>query len=579
MAFHDFRMKKASGCLPEFGTIFMSNRNTKEECFSRRLFGLPLGSADFVKKVKCGMVLFLFEYEQRKLYGVFEAISDGAIDSVPQAYRSSGKLFRAQVQFGVIWKCHPLSEHEFRNAIKDNYYAANKFNFGLSKEQVRRLLWLFESTRVQVHKTLTKKVKRSHSKSSDEWYALGDYTKLEVERNDFAVDVVSPIVSHSWDTETTNFHPQTMCLSDASGSQNSSHGETEQVNSNTVSLVLEDYVIKAPSDNSPKTKGLYSDSPQKRASAFSRLGLVSETAAKEKTYKSEIPKRTLRVLSSLHLAPKAAVKGSKETLEIDKSVHEIMEKLQQRHNSWRKTKENAGSTVDGDENIPLNMRSSVFSRLSCTLEATAEEKVLSAKLDESVNKMKEMSKGKKKNRARKVHIGNDGDYQNSNMTILVTIQGDREMSKRGCGTEKRGGSMLLPEKEERKKRRLSSDGSFVGNENEIPNHDKKVRSEIGLVIREYNSEEKCEVLSNVDSDKLGELDSGARDGCSIDDAVPIPLKTYKRPCLSVSPSVKDAADMEVIVDMAKIEHFNASIDTDEGECCEQNAEQELEFFL
>lgn len=59
-----------------------------------------------------------------------------------------------QIRFSVIWNCGPLPEREFRDAIKENYYEANKFQFGLSKEQVYRLLWLFESRKVRVQKSL-----------------------------------------------------------------------------------------------------------------------------------------------------------------------------------------------------------------------------------------------------------------------------------------------------------------------------------------------------------------------------------------------------------------------------------------
>lgn len=89
--------KRATADFPEFGAIFMSSRTTKEECLARKLFGLPLASADFVQNVRSGMILFLFEYENRKLYGVFEAVSDGNIDILPHAFRSSGKSFPAQV--------------------------------------------------------------------------------------------------------------------------------------------------------------------------------------------------------------------------------------------------------------------------------------------------------------------------------------------------------------------------------------------------------------------------------------------------------------------------------------------------
>ena len=35
-----------------------------------------------------------------------------------------------------FWHCSPLSEDEFGEAIKENYYSAKKFNFGLSEVQV-----------------------------------------------------------------------------------------------------------------------------------------------------------------------------------------------------------------------------------------------------------------------------------------------------------------------------------------------------------------------------------------------------------------------------------------------------------
>ncbi|XP_048131171.1 uncharacterized protein LOC115739084 isoform X2 [Rhodamnia argentea] len=136
------------GQLPEVGAIFMSNTGTKEECLEKMLFGLPSSHVDFVRRVKAGMILFLFEYEQRELHGVFEAASNGEINIISSAYTSSGKQFPAQVRVSRIWHCYPLSEQEFRGAIEDNYFSANKFNFGLSYGQVHRLLCLFDSRKI-----------------------------------------------------------------------------------------------------------------------------------------------------------------------------------------------------------------------------------------------------------------------------------------------------------------------------------------------------------------------------------------------------------------------------------------------
>ncbi|XP_044469231.1 uncharacterized protein LOC123198585 [Mangifera indica] len=143
------------GCVPEFGAIFMSNKATKKECFRRKLLGLPSSQANFVRRVKAGMLLFLFEFERRELHGVFQASSNGAMNIVPDAYCSSGKQFPAQVKFTPLWHCGPLSEYEFRDAIQENYYAAKKFNFGLSEDQVYRLLHLFSLRKLKPQRHLS----------------------------------------------------------------------------------------------------------------------------------------------------------------------------------------------------------------------------------------------------------------------------------------------------------------------------------------------------------------------------------------------------------------------------------------
>lgn len=85
------------GEVPEFGAIFMSSIATKRECFKKKIMGLPLSKANFVKQVKCGMVLFLFEFERRELFGVYRASSDGAVNIAPHAFSSSGDCYPAQV--------------------------------------------------------------------------------------------------------------------------------------------------------------------------------------------------------------------------------------------------------------------------------------------------------------------------------------------------------------------------------------------------------------------------------------------------------------------------------------------------
>jgi hypothetical protein len=84
------------------GAIFMSNSETREHCFGAGVFGLPPEYAQFVAKVRQGMPLFLFDYTERKLYGVFEATSDGGMDIRRGAFSSTGRTYPAQ----VICPCH-----------------------------------------------------------------------------------------------------------------------------------------------------------------------------------------------------------------------------------------------------------------------------------------------------------------------------------------------------------------------------------------------------------------------------------------------------------------------------------------
>ncbi|KAF3779078.1 hypothetical protein EJ110_NYTH42238 [Nymphaea thermarum] len=53
------------------------------------------------------------------------------------------------VRIQRVWSCYPLSEPEFYNALKDNYYTSHKFRFFLTKEQVEDLIILFSSKKIK----------------------------------------------------------------------------------------------------------------------------------------------------------------------------------------------------------------------------------------------------------------------------------------------------------------------------------------------------------------------------------------------------------------------------------------------
>ncbi|TVU10461.1 hypothetical protein EJB05_43993, partial [Eragrostis curvula] len=128
------------------GAIFMSNTFTREQCFQTGVFGLPIEYESFIYDVRKGMPLFLFDHNLRKLYGVFEAASDGGLNINRDAFQ---RAFPAQVRVNIIWKCRPLIEDEFAPAIEENYYQPRKFYFDLSYEQVVRLYELFNEKRVE----------------------------------------------------------------------------------------------------------------------------------------------------------------------------------------------------------------------------------------------------------------------------------------------------------------------------------------------------------------------------------------------------------------------------------------------
>ncbi|XP_024315260.1 kelch-like protein 29 isoform X3 [Brachypodium distachyon] len=84
------------------GVIFGCTHKTINECLSKQLFGLPAGHFTYVKNIKPGLPLFLFNYSDRKMHGIFEAATSGqlAIDQFAWSHDGRTKtLYPAQ--FGV----------------------------------------------------------------------------------------------------------------------------------------------------------------------------------------------------------------------------------------------------------------------------------------------------------------------------------------------------------------------------------------------------------------------------------------------------------------------------------------------
>ena len=135
--------------------IFGCTNNTIAECHSRQLFGLPKAHLSYVHNIKEGLPLFLFNYDDRRLHGVYEAASNGKFCPESNAWTNNGyekTSYPAQVAMRMRMWCVPLEESKFRNAIIGNYYQKTPtvygqkphfFRFELDHAQTRALMAMF----------------------------------------------------------------------------------------------------------------------------------------------------------------------------------------------------------------------------------------------------------------------------------------------------------------------------------------------------------------------------------------------------------------------------------------------------
>ncbi|KAK2981775.1 hypothetical protein RJ640_010292, partial [Escallonia rubra] len=117
----------------------------------RTLTGLPYQHFSYVKNIDPGLPLFLFNYSDRTLHGIFEAASSGQMNINPYGWTSDGSektQYPAQVQIRVRMQCEGLKESQFKPIITDNYYIHRHFWFELDHAQTNRLLSLLSSAAI-----------------------------------------------------------------------------------------------------------------------------------------------------------------------------------------------------------------------------------------------------------------------------------------------------------------------------------------------------------------------------------------------------------------------------------------------
>ncbi|CAL5366436.1 unnamed protein product [Camellia sinensis] len=129
--------------------IFGCKHNTMKECYFKQLFGLPAPHFSYVKNISPGLTLFLFNYSDRKLYGIFEASSPGQMNINPYGWTADDLEYTpypAQVRVQIRMQCKPLLEDQFGPVIAHNYYEKRLFWFELDKAQTKKLISLFSSS-------------------------------------------------------------------------------------------------------------------------------------------------------------------------------------------------------------------------------------------------------------------------------------------------------------------------------------------------------------------------------------------------------------------------------------------------
>ncbi|XP_050203320.1 uncharacterized protein LOC126688246 isoform X2 [Mercurialis annua] len=212
------------------GVIFGCKNGTMNECLSKQIFGLPTPHFLYVKNIDPGLPLFLFNYDDKKLHGIFEAASSGQMYINPYGWTTDGSCrtqYPSQVQTRVRLQCHPLHEEKFKPIISDNYFTQSRFWFELDHAQTSKLMSLFASSPV---------VGTSIPNISAKWRPVKKSMSLS-ERRDDEYKTLASEVEH-----------QLSCSSNSTGDISSLDGKNkllkDQRNTNVVEQAQKDLIFQ-----------------------------------------------------------------------------------------------------------------------------------------------------------------------------------------------------------------------------------------------------------------------------------------------------------------------------------------------
>ncbi|KAF9622877.1 hypothetical protein IFM89_035007 [Coptis chinensis] len=131
--------------------IFGCKYETMGECLRNLLFGLPIRHFSYIKNIEPGLPIFLFNYNGRKLHGIYEATSHGRLNISPHALTNNGSdqtQFPTQVLVRIRKQCKSLPEDQYKKVLEKNYMDELYFRFEVDHRQTAQLLSLFESSSV-----------------------------------------------------------------------------------------------------------------------------------------------------------------------------------------------------------------------------------------------------------------------------------------------------------------------------------------------------------------------------------------------------------------------------------------------